>query len=150
MNPRDSLDSLLATLYDAALDDVHWPAAHALMDEACGITKSALVVANGRSQADSRILFARFSRRGGRDQDCEQLYFDAYYPLDERIPRIAQLPDGRLAPMGELYTDQELRTSAAYNETLHRGGYQHGLNLRLDGPQGSSIVWTLADSAERS
>ena len=150
MNPRDSLDSLLATLYDAALDDVHWPAAHALMDEACGITKSALVVANGRSQADSRILFARFSRRGGRDQDCEQLYFDAYYPLDERIPRIAQLPDGRLAPMGELYTDQELQTSAAYNETLHRGGYQHGLNLRLDGPQGSSIVWTLADSAERS
>ena len=80
MNPRDPLDRLLATLYDAALDDVHWPAAHALMDEACGVTKSALVVANGRSQADSRILFARFSRRGGRDQDCEQLYFDTYYP----------------------------------------------------------------------
>ena len=150
MHPRDPLDRLLATLYDAALDDVHWPAAHALIDEVCGVTKSALVVANGRSQADSRILFARFSRRGGRDQDCEQLYFDTYYPLDERIPRIAQLPDGRLAPMGELYTDQELRTSAAYNETLHRGGYQHGLNLRLDGPQGSNIVWTLADSAERS
>ena len=145
---NDVFERLLAALHDAALDDVHWPAAHALLDQACGTRASALVVAKGRSQADGRILFARFSKRGGRDPDCEQLYFDAYYPLDERIPRLAQLPDGRLAPMTELYTDRELKTSAVYNDLLYRGGYRHGLNLRLDGPQGSSIVWTLADSTE--
>lgn len=61
---------------------------------------------------------------------------------------MAQLPDSRLVPITELYTDGELKTSAAYNEALPRGGYQLGLNVRLDGPDGSSIVWTLADSTE--
>ena len=77
------------------------------------------------------------------------MVLDLYYPWDERIPRVAQLPDSRLVPITELYTDQELKTSPAYNEALPRGSYQHGLNVRLDGPDGSSIVWTLADGTER-
>ena len=65
------------------------------------------------------------------------------------MPRVARLPDGELVRMTELYTEEELKTSAAYNEALPRGGYQHGLNVRLDGPDGTSIVWVLADSIER-
>ena len=107
------------------------------------------MVGKGRSQTDGQIFLARLCRRGERHPECERWYFDLYYPWDERVPRVAQLPDSRLVPITELYTDQELKNSAAYNEALPRGGYQHGLNVRLDGPDGSSIVWTLADSTER-
>ena len=67
-----------------------------------------------------------------------------YYPGDERVPRLAQLPDSRLVAIAELYTEAELKTSRAYNEALRRGGYQHGLDVS----GGCSIVWTLADGVE--
>ena len=75
--------------------------------------------------------------------------FRNYYPRDERIPRLARLPDSRLVPIAELYTQQELKTSAAYNEALRRGRYRHGMNVRLDVAGGCSIVWSLADGVER-
>ena len=148
MSQHGTFDRILASLHDAMLDDAYWLATSALIDEACGIKGSALVVGKGRSQADGQILLARFCYHGQRHEAREQWYFDLYYPWDERVPRVAQLPDSRLVPITELYTDQELKNSVAYNEALPRGGYQHGLNVRLDGPDGTSIVWTLADSTE--
>ena len=148
MNPHDAFDRILGSLHDVMLDDAHWPATAALIDEAVGIRGNALVVGRGRSQADGEILLARFCYRGARRPDRERWYFDLYFPRDERIPRIAQAPDGRLTPIADGYTDTELKTSAAYNEALPRGGFQHGLNVRLDGPEGTSIVWVLADSTD--
>ena len=148
MNPLDAFDRILGSLHDAMLDDAHWPATAALIDEAVGIRGNALVVGRGRSQADGEILLARFCYRGARRPDRERWYFDLYYPRDERVPRIAQAPDSRLTPIADGYTDTEIKTSAAYNEALPRGGFQHGLNVRLDGPEGTSIVWVLADSTD--
>ena len=62
---------------------------------------------------------------------------------------LGRLADSRLVRIAELYTDQELKTSTTYNWALPQAGYQRGLNVRLDGPHGSSIVWTLADPTER-
>ena len=56
-----------------------------------------------------------------------------------------QLPDGHLAQIKDLYTTEELKTSRAYNEAMLRGKYQNGLNVRLDGPDGSLIAWALGD-----
>ena len=148
MNRGDQFDRVLAALHAAALDDARWPAAAALLDEACGMRGSALVVGRGRSQADGEIFWTRFCYRGKRYPDREQWYFDHYYAQDERVPRLAALPDSCLAHMRDLYSPAELRSSAAYNEALRRCGYQNGLNVRLDGPDGTSIVWTLADSTE--
>ena len=36
----------------------------------------------------------------------------------------------------------------AYNEALARGNSQNGLNVRLDGPDDSHIVWAIADPVE--
>ena len=148
VNLHDAFNDILTSLHDAMLDDAHWAATSRLIDEACGIGGSALVVGKGRSQADGQIFLARFCYRGERRPDRERWYFDNYYPWDERIPRVAGLPDGQLVAVSDLYTEQELNTSPAFNEALPRGGYQRGLNARLDGPNGSSIVWTLADSTE--
>ena len=148
MSQQDRFDRILESLHDAALDDARWPAASALIDEACGARGSALIVGQGHSQEDGAIFLARFCRRGQRYEDREQWYFDDYFPLDERIPRVAKLPDSRLVRISDLYTPKELKTSSAYNEALPRSEYQNGLNVRLDGPDGSSIVWNLADSTE--
>ena len=149
MGLRDHFDRTMSSLHDAMLDDTHWPTASRLIDEACEIRGNALVVGKGRSQADGEIFLSRFCYHGERQQDREQWYFNSYYALDERVPRVARLPDSRLVPITELYTDHELKTSLAYNEALPRGGYQHGLNVRLDVSDGCSIVWTLADCTER-
>ena len=66
-------------------------------------------------------------------------------PLHRRTHPAWQLPDSRLVRIADLYTEQELQTSLAYNEGLYRGGAQEGVNVRLDGPDGSHISWVTAD-----
>ena len=38
-----------------------------------------------------------------------------------------------------------MKTSAAYNDACLRGHTQNGINVRLDGPNGSRIVWAIGD-----
>ena len=71
-----------------------------------------------------------------------------YFPRDERIPSLLALPDRRVAPVADLYTDRELRTSPTYNELLARADARNGLNMRMDGPHGLHIVWALANPTE--
>ena len=147
MSQYDTFDRILTLLHEAMLDDAHWPATSALIDEACGMTGNELVVGEGFG-SDVRILSARFYCRGERRQDLERTYFEVYHPWDERLPRLRQLPDSRVAHVTELYTDEELKTSATYNECMRHSGAQNGLNVRLDGPNDSRIVWALANPVE--
>ena len=120
------------------------PPPAALLEEACGAGSSELVVGEGFGK-DARIYFAGFYRRGERRRDFEAEYLAVYHPRDERVPRLRRLPDSRLVPMNDLYSDQEKKTSAVYNEALPRAGTQNGLNVRLDGPNGLRIVCVLGD-----
>ena len=38
MSEQNAFERILASLYDAMLDDTRWPATSALIDEACGLT----------------------------------------------------------------------------------------------------------------
>ena len=134
----------MASLYDAMLDDTHWPATSALIDEACGITGNALLVGEGPPD-DLRVLFVGLYYRGQRREDLEREYLDIYRPINEAIPRQRQLPCGHLVPIKDLYTAEELKTSRTYNDALLRAKYQNGLNVLLDGPGGSRITWSLGD-----
>lgn len=146
MDERDVLASVLAALHAATLDDTLWPSASALIDDACGIgtSGSALVVGEGEGD-DARIWFAEAYAHGERRQDLVREYFEVYYPHDERVPRIRRLPDSQLVHIPDLYTARELKTSQTYNEGLRRTGGQNGLNVRLDGPHGSRIVWAISN-----
>ena len=148
MREGDAFDRILALLHEASLDDARWPAASALIDEACRAKGNCLVFADGRSQEDVRIFFARFCWRAERHREIEREYFDVYHAVDERVPRLRRLPDSRLVHTADLYTDEEMRTSPAYNEALSRGHAQNGLNVRLDGPNGSRIVWLVCDPVD--
>ena len=147
MSDRDAFERILASVYDAMLDDGRWPAASALIDEACGLTGNCLLVGEGPKD-DVRVVFVGAYRRGQRREDLEREYLEDYHPTDERVPRVRQLPDSHLAHVRELYTADELKTSPTYNEVLLRSGEQHGLNVRLDGPDGSHITWGLANPVD--
>ena len=145
MSQSDAFDRVLVALGDATLNDALWPSTAGLIDEACGLTGNELVVAEG-SADDVRIYFSRFCYRGQRRHDLERMYFNVYYPGDERIPRFRVLPVGKVVHVTELFTDQELETSLAYNEALRLSGSQNALIVRLDGPGGLRISWEFANT----
>ena len=135
MNNQDAFERILASLYDAMLDETRWPATSALIDEASGITGNGLMVAEGPKN-DIRGLFVGLYYRGQRRKDLEREYLEHYHAIDERVPRFRQLPVSRLVHITDLYTAEELKTSPTYNELLRRAGMQDGLNVRLPGLDG--------------
>ena len=149
MSGQDLFDSLLSSLYDAMLDDAEWPAASALVDRICGSKGNILVSGEGGLGTDLEVYFARCCYRGERREEFEDEYFRVYHHIDERGPRLRRLPDSRIVSIDDLYTDDEKRTSIAYNEMLARSDTANCLHARMDGPNGSRIIWTAADPVDR-
>ena len=147
MNNPDAFERILASLYDAMLDETRWPATSALIDEACGLTGNGLMVAEGPKD-DVRAVFVGLFSQGQRREDLEREYLEHYHAIDERVPRFRQLPVSRLVHINDLYTAEELKTSPTYNEILLRAGMQDGLNVRLPGLDGSHIGWGLNDPVD--
>ena len=147
MGEQDALRRILASLYDAVLDDTRWPAAFARIDEACGIKGNALMVGDARGTT-SRATFVGLYSRGQRREDLEREYLEHYHPTDERVPRVRQLPDSRLVHVTDLLTVEERKTSPTYNEALPRADPRNGLVVPLDGPDGSHISWGLGDPVD--
>lgn len=148
MSQQDDFERILASLYEAMLDDIHWDATSALIDEACGAEGNALVFAGMTPAGEAEILFARFCHRGQRDREFEQEYFRIYYPVDERLPRFRQLPDSKIVHVKELLSEQERKKSSLYNELLVRRQAQDSLYTRMDGPYGSRIGWVVDDPVD--
>ena len=147
MSHQDSFDRILESLHAAAFRDARWPAASGLIDESIGAHGNFLVIADGATQND--VLFAQLCSRGERHREWERKYYGVYYPIDERLPRIRTLPDSRLAPVPSLSTEAERKTSVVCNELLPRMRTRNGLVVRLDGPDASSIVWSIGDPVDR-
>ena len=147
MNNPDAFERIMASLYDAMLDETRWPVTSALIDAACGLTGNGLMVAEGPKN-DIRGLFVGLYYRGQRREDLEREYLEHYHAIDERVPRFRQLPVSRVVHINDLYTAEELKTSPTYNELLRRAGMQDGLNVRLPGLDGSHIGWCLNDPVD--
>ena len=147
MGQQDAVGHIMASLYDAMLDDSRSPAVAALIDEARGLTGNDLLVGEGPKD-DVRVLFVGAYCRGQRREDQERDYLENYHPTDERVSRFRQLPDSRLVHVKELFTAEELKASPTYNEMLLRTGGQDSLSVRLDGPDGSFITWGLRNPVD--
>ena len=147
MTRQDVYERILSSLHDAMLDDTHWPATSALIDEACGIAGNAIMVGEGPKD-DIRARFVGLYYRGQRREDLEREYLEVYHPIDEHVPRVRQLPDSRLVHVTDLYTAEDLKTSPAYNELYVRAHCQDSVNVRLDTSDGSYITWALGDPVD--
>ena len=145
MSERDQYDRVLVSLHDAMLDDTRWPASARLIDEACRTKGNMIGFGQRRTGEDMQVFFARICHRGEWRRDWEREYFENFYPSDERIPRLAQMADSRLVHVGDLYTDEEKKTSLVYNEAMSRADAQDSLHVRLDGPGGTDIGWVICD-----
>ena len=147
MSDQEAFERILASLYDAMLDDTHWPATSALIDEACDLTGNGILVGEGPKD-DIRVLSVGLYHHGQRREDLEREYLEVYHPIDERVPQVRQLPDSRLVQTIALYTAEELKTSPTYNEMLPRAKHQDSLLVRLDGSDGSYMTWCLGDPVD--
>ncbi len=148
MSGQDPFERLLSSLHAAALDDGLWPAASASIDEACGSKGNILVSGDGGFNGGADIFFVRTLYRGQRRPELEREYFETYHPVDERLPRLRRLADSRIVHVDALFTGEEKKASPVYNEIMPRTDTGNCLHARLDGPDGSRIVWTLADPVD--
>ncbi|MDE0284374.1 MAG: LuxR C-terminal-related transcriptional regulator [Gammaproteobacteria bacterium] len=148
MSERNAFEQTLASLYDAMLDDTRWPAASALIDETCGATGNSLMLGEGPMD-DIQVSFVGVYQRGQRRTDIEREYLENYHPIDERVPRVRQLPDNRLVHVTDVYSAEELKTSPTYNEILRRARQQDSLAVRLDISAGCYITWGPGDPVGR-
>ena len=141
----NAFERILASLHEAALDPARWPSASALIDEVLGTHGNTLACGDGESDEDYRIYFMWTCLRGQRRRDLERLWLETYYPIDEGIPRLRRRPFHRLIPIADLYTEEERKTSEAYYtlQTLAHAG--NAINVRLDGPRGTRILWQVND-----
>ena len=148
MSERDAFERIVASLHEVALDPGRWPGASALIDEALGTHGSSVALGDGESEEDYRVYFMWTCLRGQRRPDLERLWFETHYPLDQGIPSLRRQPFNRLVHVTDLYTEEELRTSASYNalRTLARAG--NGINVRLEGLNGSRILWQINDPVD--
>ena len=144
MNPDDAFERILASLYRAMLDITCWPEASALVDEACGIGGNALTVGEA-SGGEHHIYFSCFLSRGESRDDEAREYFDIHYPQDAGMRRLMDGPEGRLAHLPELWTEEERRTSPVFNEAWRRMGAQDSLHAHFCDPDGLRLVWSIAD-----
>lgn len=148
MNRHDVFERILDALNEAMVDDSRWPETSALIDEACGSRGSVLTFGDELPKDNIEIFFAKIYHRGEDRSDWLREYFRLYHPVDEHLPRLRTLPDSEIARVADLFTEEELKTSVTYNEGLPRFESQNGLNVRLDGPRGSRIVWAIANPVD--
>ena len=148
MSEREAFERIVASLHEAALDHARWSSASALIDEALGVHGSSMAFGDGDSEGDIRIYSSWAFFRGQRHRELEREYYEVYYPLDERVPRVRSLPDSELFHITDLCTEEELKTSVVYNEVLVRGHARNAIHVRLDGPNGSRIVWVVHDPVD--
>ena len=148
MDRRDAFERIVELLNEAMLDDARWPGASAFIDEAVGARGNVLTFGDGLPKDDIRIFFTKCCYRGVDRSAWLQEYLRDYHAEDEHLPRMRALPDSRIVPVADLFTEEERRTSLAYNEALVRTHGQKGLTMRLDGPGGSRIVWGIADPVD--
>ena len=145
MSEREVFERILALLHEAALDDTRWSTASALIDDALHVHGNGLVLVDLHSPEDIQIYFLGFFYHGQRNREWERVYYEVYYPLDERVPRAQRMPDSQLIHLTDLYSEHERKTSVVYNEFSTLVHYRNSINMRLDGPDGSSICWGVFD-----
>ncbi|MYE19110.1 MAG: helix-turn-helix transcriptional regulator [Rhodospirillales bacterium] len=145
MSRQDALDRTVASLNEAMLDDARWPEASALLEEVCGAKGNILIFSGDVPANDLDLFFVKCHQHGEDRRDWAREYFRLYHPADEHVPRLIELPHGKVVPRASLFSESERKTSPAYNEGLPRYDMRDGLTVRLDGPRGSRIVWGIGD-----
>ena len=152
MGDLDAFDRVIASIHDAMLDDSRWRESSALIDEACGTKGNHLVIVDRHARGPDRglpeWLFDECYFRGELRPEFGREYVEDFFPHDERVSRLMQLPDRRVTHVSDLYSERELKTSATYNDLLRRTECQSSLHVRMNGPDGLDVILVFADPVD--
>ena len=149
MATEERFQRVLENLNQAALGDVEWASVAGLINDMIRTNGHSVTYAEAGPGGESQIRFSRFFVGTESRDDLKQLYYRDYFWRDEAIPRLYGIGDRELVHKSDLYTDQEKRTSAAYNEFRCVNNTQNGFFMGLDGLDGDGIVLSFGDSTER-
>lgn len=148
MSQGDLLQSTLALLQRAALNDEYWLPAAAGFNEATGTRGHAVGLGATYPDSEADMFALRFVFGRQRRQDWERAYLRDYMLRDERWLSWSRLRLGEVVHAGDLLTERQRKTSAVYNEMVRDMQAMDGLHMRLDGPAGTLLGVALADSIE--
>ena len=149
MTEQDRFERTLASLYRAALADANWVSAAALVNDTIRTGGHGLSYGDPCGGVEPKVFLHRLFVGRERREDLEQLYLRDYFRRDEVILRLFGLRDGEVYYKSDLYTDQEKKTSAVYNEFRRVNQSQNGFFMVFDEPDGRAIVWSVGNSVER-
>ena len=145
---QDIFERTLVALSEAALDDSRLVSAAAMISDLIRATGHSIAWGDPSTTPAPEVFFARFFAGTERRKDWERAYFGDCWGRDECIPRLHNLPDGQIARIRDLYTNEEKKTSPVYNQFRRVTKSQDGLFMVLDGSDGCRVMWLIADSAE--
>ena len=146
MSEREAFDAILASLHETALDRAHWSSATALIDDALRHARQQHGVRRRRLRR--RTSGSSLRGRSSADNGTGQWSGNTSRPTttgtnDPRASGNCPTAGWSISPTST--PDEELKTSAAYNELMVRAHAGNSINVRLDGPGGSRIVWVVND-----
>lgn len=142
------LARIVASLHDAALDAAQWHRAMALIDDACEMHGSNLMIVGGDADAPEYRFGRRYSH-GVSLHELERQYAEEYFSSDERVSRLFRMPCGCLLRNADLFTEDERRASRTYNEFLQRADAVNQLSARLAGLGGLHTIWTVTRTSRQ-
>ena len=145
MNRQDAFERVIDSLNRAMLDEAFWLPTSALIDEALGVKGNHLAFVKQSWNETPDVLFVRFCYRGEHHTELEHQYFQTYYRVDDHLPGLRRLPDAQIAHVRDTFRGQDIAKSVMYNEVMPLYGFRNGLNVRMDGPLESRIVFGVAD-----
>ena len=149
MIQEDRFQRALENLHKAALAGDGLLSAHSSINDVISTTGHSFTYAEMGPGGEPEIHLSHFIVGPVRRVDLEQLYYRDYFWRDEAIPRLQGLADGEMVYKSDLYTDEEQKMSAAFNEFRCANQTQNGLFIGLHGLDGCGTVISFGNSTER-
>ena len=146
---RDRFALALQRLYRAALADEPVGSVAASINDLVRVNGHSVTHVGLDAAGRPEIHCSWFLIGSEHRVDLQALYYRDYFWRDEAIPRLDGLGHGELVHKSDLYTAEEKKTSAAYNEFRCANDAQHGFFLGVHGLPECATIVSFGNSTER-
>ena len=146
----DPFERTVATLLDAAFDDVRWGDAFRAIDRLCALNGGQFTALAANGDGDPEAVFAACYIDGDPREEIVADWAANYMEFSENVPRIGRMPAWRLTHNEELFTSAEKRSSVMYNEFQPKYDCRDQMAVVVDRrsedrPEDGCLFWTMAN-----
>lgn len=142
-------ETLIEHIYEAVFDESAWLPMVRTVDAVLGTDGCHLALFDPE-RPDPHMVFSRLYQDGVPAVELEERYLADYFPIDERVPRLASMPMGKPLHNRQAFThDERRRTSATYNDFLVRVGGTNQVCVRLPDSGCDHDAWIVTRRGSR-